>query len=112
MVEAEERDPEVRDETGLVEKGLRRTWDGQEQAEYHDDCDRSRRKTSRDHIAVLLQAAGPRPAYYKTGVDLAANNAINSEVGNIEGRFLGHHDAAPPAGDTDAPPPDDQQGDS
>jgi hypothetical protein len=31
----------------------------------------------------------------KTGIDLAANNAINAEVGKIEG-MLGHHAEAPP----------------
>jgi hypothetical protein len=30
----------------------------------------------------------------KTGIDLAANNAINAEVGKIEGMF-GRHDADP-----------------
>jgi hypothetical protein len=30
----------------------------------------------------------------KTGIDLAANNAINAEVGKVEGMF-GHHEEAP-----------------
>jgi hypothetical protein len=65
-----------------------------------------------DGVAGHVPGGGAFDAMLKTGVDLAANNEINSQVGNIEGRFFGHHDSAPPAGDTDAAPPDDQQGDS
>ena len=48
----------------------------------------------------------------KTGIDLAANNAINAEVGKLEGMF-GHHDAAPaaPAADATDPAGDDSSSD-
>ncbi len=49
-----------------------------------------------DGVASHLPGGSAVDAVVKTGVDFAANTAINKELGNIEGMF-GHHDEAPPA---------------
>jgi hypothetical protein len=56
-----------------------------------------------DGVAAHVPGGDRFDAMAKTGVDLAANNAINAEVSKIEGMF-GHHDAAPaaPASEDDA----------
>ena len=54
-----------------------------------------------DGVAAHVPFGGQLDAMAKTGIDLAANNAINAEVGKIEGMF-GHHDAAPAAPAADA----------
>jgi hypothetical protein len=56
-----------------------------------------------DGVAEHLPGGSNIDAIAKTGVDLAANNAINAEVGKLEGMF-GHHDAPPEA----QPEPDAQ----
>jgi hypothetical protein len=52
-----------------------------------------------DGVASHVPGGGAVDAMLKTGIDLAANNAINAEVGKLEGMF-GHHEAAPAAADT------------
>ena len=49
-----------------------------------------------DGVAAHVPGGGTFDAMAKTAADLAANNAINAEVGKLEGMF-GHHDAAPAA---------------
>ena len=49
-----------------------------------------------DGIASHLPGGSAVDAVVKTGVDFAANTAINNELGKIEGAF-GHHEDAPPA---------------
>jgi hypothetical protein len=44
-----------------------------------------------DGVADHLPGGSALDAVAKTGVDLAANNAINAEIGKVEGMF-GHHD--------------------
>ena len=45
-----------------------------------------------DGVADHLPGGSALDAVAKTGVDLAANNAINAELGNLEG-MLGHKDS-------------------
>ncbi|MBV8644014.1 MAG: hypothetical protein JO225_08875 [Candidatus Eremiobacteraeota bacterium] len=47
-----------------------------------------------DGVASHVPGGGAVDAMLKTGVDLAANNAINAEIGRVEGMFGGHQDAA------------------
>jgi hypothetical protein len=47
-----------------------------------------------DAVAEHLPGGQMIDQVAKTGVDLAANNAINAEVGKVEGMF-GHHEEAP-----------------
>ena len=44
-----------------------------------------------DGVASHVPGGGMVDGMLKTGVDLAANNAINAEIGRIEGGFGGHH---------------------
>jgi hypothetical protein len=60
-----------------------------------------------DGVAGHVPGGGAVDAMLKTGVDLAANNAINAEVGKLEGMF-GHHDAAPAPSDNADTASDDQ----
>ncbi|GAC1582960.1 MAG: hypothetical protein NVS3B7_18390 [Candidatus Elarobacter sp.] len=62
-----------------------------------------------DGVASHIPGGGAFDTMLKTGVDLAANNAINAELGKVEGMF-GHHDAAPAAqqGDASDAPADDR----
>ena len=57
-----------------------------------------------DGVASHLPGGSMVENVVKTGVDFEANTMINKELGNIEGMFGGHRDAAP-AGD--AAPADD-----
>jgi hypothetical protein len=45
-------------------------------------------------VAEHVPGGGAVEQVLKTGVDLAANNAINAEIGKVEGMF-GHGEAAP-----------------
>jgi hypothetical protein len=47
-----------------------------------------------DGVAEHIPGGGAVEQVMKTGVDLAANNAINAEIGKVEGMF-GHGAAAP-----------------
>ena len=61
-----------------------------------------------DGVAAHVPGGETFDAMAKTGVDLAANNAINAEVAKLGGMF-GHHDAAPAAPDASDAPADDAQ---
>ncbi|MBV9409198.1 MAG: hypothetical protein JO164_10285 [Candidatus Eremiobacteraeota bacterium] len=62
-----------------------------------------------DDVANHVPGGGAVDAMMKTGVDLAANNAINSEIGRIEGMFGGgHQDAAQSDTSSDGSSSDDQ----
>lgn len=43
-----------------------------------------------DGVASHIPGGGAMDAVIKTGVDLAANNAINAELGKVEGMFGQH----------------------
>jgi hypothetical protein len=47
-----------------------------------------------DAVAEHLPGGEAVDQIAKTGVDLAANNAINAEIGKVEGMF-GHHEDQP-----------------
>jgi hypothetical protein len=49
-----------------------------------------------DGVAGHLPGGEGIDTIAKTGIDLAANNAINAEVGKLEGMF-GHHEPEPEA---------------
>ena len=48
-----------------------------------------------DGVADHIPGGRALDAMAKTGIDLAANNAINAEVAKVEGAFGGHGDAEP-----------------
>ncbi len=60
-----------------------------------------------DGVASHIPGGGAMDAMIKTGVDLAANNAINAELGGLKTRFFGKHDIpetpASPAATDEAP---------
>jgi hypothetical protein len=49
-----------------------------------------------DGIASHIPGGSAMDAVIKTGVDLAANNAINAELGKVEGMFGQHPPEAAP----------------
>ncbi|HEY4438894.1 MAG TPA: hypothetical protein VGN14_00475 [Candidatus Elarobacter sp.] len=59
-----------------------------------------------DGVAEHVPFGSQVDAMAKTGIDLAANNAINAELTRVEGMF-GHKDAPAPQPDDDAGSADD-----